>query len=137
MDKLDFNGYVRNEKMFIRNRSDFDNAIKRFDGKDVEIIVQKKRLVRSLQQNKLWWLYVTILSNELGYEKEEMHEICKFKFLKRERVIEKTGEIIEYLESTTRLTRTEFSEVVEALIRWAASMGIVLPEPNQQLELGN
>jgi len=134
-DKLEYNGYVRDGQMFIRNRPDFDHEIKRFDGKDVEIIVQKKRNVRSLQQNKLWWLYVTILSQELGYEKDEMHMICKFKFLKRERVVESTGEIIPYLESTTRLSRTEFGEVVDAIIRWAAEMNIVLPIPNQQLEL--
>lgn len=134
-DKLEFNGYVKQGQMFIRNRTDFDHMIKRFDGKDIEIVVQKKRNVRSLQQNKLWWLYVTILSDELGYEKDEMHDILKFKFLKRERVVEKTGEIIPYLESTTRLTRTEFADVVDAVIRWAAEMNIVLPSPNEQLSI--
>jgi len=135
MDKLEFNGYVKDGVMYIRNRADFDKDVKRFEGKDVEIIVQKKRMVRSIQQNRLWWLYVSILSDSLGYEKEEMHDILKFKLLKRERVIEKTGEVIEYLESTTRLTRSEFSEVVEQLIRWAATMDIILPMPNEQLSL--
>lgn len=134
-DKLEFNGYVKDGKMFIRNRQDFDHAIKRFEGKDIEIVVQKKRNVRSLQQNRLWWLYVTIIAESLGYEKEECHCILKYKFLKREKVVEKTGEVIPYLESTTRLTRSEFSEVVESVIRWAAEMDIILPEPNQQLSL--
>lgn len=132
-DKLEFNGYVKGGKMFIRNRHDFDKSIKMFEGKQIEIVVQKKRNVRSLQQNRLWWLYVTIISESLGYEKDEMHDILKFKFLKRERVVESTGEIIPYLESTTRLTRSEFSNVVDAVIRWAAEMDIVLPEPNHQL----
>lgn len=135
MDKLEFNGYVKGGVMYIRNRADFDKDVKRFEGKDVEIIVQKKRMVRSIQQNRLWWLYVSILSDSLGYEKEEIHDILKFKFLKRERIIEKTGEVIEYLESTTRLTRSEFSEVIEQLIRWAATMDIILPMPNEQLTL--
>lgn len=134
-DKLEFNGYVKKGQMFIRNRTDFDHFIKRFEGKDIEIVIQKKRNVRSLQQNKLWWLYVTILSEELGYEKDEMHDILKFKFLKRERVVEKTGEIIPYLESTTRLTRTEFADVVDAVIRWAAEMNVILPSPNEQLSI--
>lgn len=134
-DKLEYNGYVRGGQMFIRNRKDFEKEVKRFEGKDVEIVVQKKRMVRSIQQNRLWWLYVTIIAESLGYEKDEMHDILKFKFLKRERLIEKTGEIIPYLESTTRLSRSEFSEVVESVIRWAAEMDIVLPEPNQQLSL--
>lgn len=134
-DKLEYNGYVRGGVMFIRNRKDFENGVKRFEGKEVDIVVQKKRMVRSIQQNRLWWLYVTIIAESLGYEKDEMHDVLKFKFLKRERVIEKTGEIIPYLESTTRLSRSEFSEVVESVIRWAAEMNIILPEPNQQLEL--
>ena len=134
-DKLEYNGYVRGGVLFIRNRKDFENGVKRFEGKEVDIVVQKKRMVRSIQQNRLWWLYVTIIAESLGYEKDEMHDVLKFKFLKRERVIEKTGEIIPYLESTTRLSRSEFSEVVESVIRWAAEMNIILPEPNQQLEL--
>jgi len=132
-DKLEFTGYVRNGVLIVRNKHEFEQSVKRFDGKDVEIIVQKKRLVRSIQQNRLWWLYMTLLSEATGYTKDEMHDICKFKFCKRERVIEKTGEVIEYLQDTSRMTRTEFSEVVDKVIQWAAEMDIILPIPNEQL----
>jgi hypothetical protein len=121
--------------MFITRRKDFDEAIKRFEGKEVEIIVQKKRFVRSVAQNRLWWLYMDILHKELGYSKEEMHMIARFKFLKREKVIEHTGEIVEYIESTTRLSRTQFAETIDKLVQWAAEMNIVLPLPNEQLKI--
>jgi phage pi2 protein 07 len=134
-DKIEFNGRVVNDKLYIVRRNDFDEAVKRFDGKEVEIVVQKKKYVRSVQQNRLWWLYMDILHKELGYSKEEMHNVAKFKFLKREKVIEKTGEIVEYLESTTRLSRTQFAETIDKLIMWAAEMNIVLPQPNEQLKL--
>jgi len=58
----------------------------------------------------------------------------KFKFLKRERVIEKTGEILEYIESTTTLGKSDFADMVTDMVRWAASMGIIIPLPGEQLE---
>jgi len=135
LDKIEFSGRVKGGQMFITRRKDFDEAIKRFDGKEVEIIVQKKRFVRSVAQNRLWWLYMDILHKELGYSKEEMHMIARFKFLKREKVIEHTGEIVEYIESTTRLSRTQFAETIDKLVQWAAEMNIVLPLPNEQLKI--
>lgn len=134
-DKIEFYGRVKNGAVLISKRKDFDEAVKRFEGKEIEIIVQKKRYVRSIQQNRLWWLYMDILHKELGYSKEEMHELCKFRFLKREKVIESTGEVMEYLESTTRLSRTQFAETIENLVQWAAEMNIILPLPNEQMTL--
>jgi len=135
LDKIEYYGRVKNGAVLISKRKDFDEAVKRFEGREIEIIVQKKRYVRSIQQNRLWWLYMDILHKELGYSKEEMHQLATFKFLKRERVVEKTGEIIEYIESTTRLTRTQFADVIDNLVQWAAEMDIVLPMPNEQLKL--
>lgn len=103
-----------------------------FEGKRVEIKIQKLRSKRSEQQNSYWWVLVTLLANELGYEKDEMHEVLKFKFLKREKVIEQTGEIMYYSISTTKLSVTEFIELIDKLIRWAAiELSIVLPLPSE------
>jgi hypothetical protein len=64
-----------------------------------------------------------------------MHDVVKFKFLKRERVIEKTGEVVEYLTSTTELNKSEFGTFVDSTIAWAAEMGCALPAPNTQFEI--
>lgn len=110
--------------------------LKHFDNKRVEITIQKLKSTRSLQQNRLWWLYMTIISKEIGYTKEEIHEICKFKFLKREKVDEITGEVFPYLESTTKLSKSDFADMVNDLIQWSAeTFGISLPLPNEQTEL--
>lgn len=101
-----------------------------------EITIEKVKSKRSLQQNKLWWVYMTILSKDIGYTKEEIHAICKMKFLKREKVIEGTGEILEYLESTTTLNKSDFSDMTSELIRWAAeTFDIVLPLPESQIDM--
>ena len=54
---------------------------------------------------------MTILGNEVRIQREEeTHELMKFKFLKHERVIEKTGEILEYIEKAqATLSKSDFA----------------------------
>ena len=67
-----------------------------------------------------------ILSTDLGYTKEECHDICKLKFLKRERF--EDGIKVEYLKSTAQLTKKEFKKLVDDVIIWAAkTFSINLP----------
>lgn len=113
-------------------RSDLTN----FEGKRIVITISKAKSQRTVSQNALWWVYVTMIANELGYSKEEMHEVIKFKFMKCEKVNEKTGEVMQYLKSTTDLSKMDFADLINDLQRWAAeSLGIVLPEPGQQIEI--
>lgn len=111
--------------------------IKHFRGKRVEISIQKLKSKRSDRQNRLYWLYVNIISKELGYTKEELHEIIKMKFLKREKVHEATGEVFPYLGSAAILNKLEFADFVTDLIRWSAEcFNIVLPLPGEEFEMG-
>lgn len=132
--KLEYYSEVKNGHLSKSVRNKIASELLQFEGKRVEIRIEKLKSKRSIQQNRYWWLAMTILGNELGYSKEETHELMKFKFLKRERVIEKTGEILEYIESTTTLGKSDFADMVTDMVRWAASMGIVIPLPGEQLE---
>lgn len=135
--KLQYYTNVNDEGMMQRNTAkQIQEDVKHFRGKRIEITIQKLKSTRSLQQNRLWWLYMTLLSKDLGYSKDEMHEICKFKFLMREKVHEPTGEIFKYLGSTATLSKSDFADMVTDLIRWAAEcFNIVLPLPGEQTEL--
>ena len=107
-----------------------------FNGKRVEIKIQRLKSTRSVQQNRLYWLYVTMIADELGYNKNEMAEIIKYKFLKKERVDEGTAEVFEYIGSTTKLNKTEFADMVNSIIQWSAeTFNIILPAPNEQTEV--
>ena len=132
--KLEYYSEVKNGHLSKSVRNKIASEILQFEGKKVTVTIQKLKSHRSIQQNRYWWLAMTILGNELGYSKEETHELMKFKFLKSERVIEKTGEILEYIESTTTLGKSDFADMVTDMVRWAASMGIVIPLPGEQLE---
>lgn len=135
MTKIVAYGSIKDGKLTIRNRHRFDEELNSTKDMDVVITVEKYVAKRSTAQNALWWVYMGILSKELGYTKEEIHEICKFKFLKRQKVIEQTAEVVEYLESTAKLNKAEFGTLIDSLIIWAAEMNIVLPEPNEQFKL--
>jgi hypothetical protein len=140
MGKVDFEVYtafkVGEDGKFIVPAHFVSEVKKYFKDTNVEFICRRKRSHRSDKQNRLWWLYMTILSNEIGYTKEEIHEICKFKFLKREKVDETTGEVLEYLGSTAKLNKSDFADMTSDLIQWAAeTFKIVLPMPGEQTEL--
>lgn len=121
-------------ELLIRNRMLLQQECEKSGLKEFEVIVKSRSKSRSSQQNRYYWTCVTIVANELGYSKEEMHSIIGYKFLRREIVSDKTGEVFEYIKSTTKLTTTEFVVFVDELIKWSAeSLSIVLPLPNQQL----
>jgi len=101
-------------------------------GKRLEVII-RAGATRSSEQNN--WLHgcIHILAKELGYSKEEMKSIVKMKFLKREKVDEKTGEVFEYLAETHKLDKMEFSELMEELLHWSdTTFGILLPLPKDK-----
>lgn len=132
--KLEYYSDVKEGNLQNNIRNLIKKELPRFEGKRVTITIQKVKSKRTAAQNRLWWLYIGILSDELGYHKDEMHEICKFKFLKKEKVDEVHGEVFEYIGSTTDLSKSEFGELVDRLIQWAAeNFNVVLPRPGEQV----
>ena len=133
---LNYYSDVKNGKLQKNVSLKIASELKQFEGKRVEIKIQKLKSTRSQQQNRYWWAIVTILSNEIGYTKEELHDILKFKFLKKSKVVEGTGEILEYLGSTAKLNKSEFADLTTDLIRWSAeTFNVVLPQPGEQLDI--
>jgi len=131
-----FYSEIKNGVETIYRKDDMDKFISTC--KDGKYIHEIKRYSenRSLEQNRLMWAYTTIIANELGYEKETMHEIIKYKFLKREKVNEDGGEVLEYLKSTTKLTKPEFAEFIKQLQIWSAqTFNVILPDPETQLKI--
>ena len=134
--ELTYYSDVKDNKLQNNVRLKIAQELPHFNGKRVEIIIRKLTKKRSLQQNKLWWLYVNILANELGYDKDEMHDILKMQINPKEKVNEKTGLVMIYGGSTKDLKVSEFMELIERLVRWSAeNLNISLPMPNEMQEL--
>ena len=99
-------GKIKNLKIDFLDEERFVEDLVKMEGKDIVFTLKENKDYRTNQQNKLWWKYMQIIGNELGYDKDEMHDICKLKFLKRERY--EDGIRVEYLKSTAQLTKKEF-----------------------------
>jgi hypothetical protein len=121
-------GKVTQGKMILDNQSRFLVCLSRLEGKEIEVTVRKKKAQRSLEQNKAYWgIAVEILSDHLGYERDETHDLLRAKFLSR---VDDKGLMI--IRSTTSLSTVEFMEYYEKIQRWAASfLNCYIPSPGE------
>ena len=128
--------FWKDKVLTIRNRQLLIAEAEKSGLKEFEIVIKSKVKSRSNQQSRYYWLCVSIVAGELGYSKDELHAIIGYKFLRKEKVNEKTGEVYEYIESTTKLSTTEFMNFMDEFVRWSAeSLDIVLPLPDEQFTL--
>ena len=85
------------------------------------VTVTDAKLNRSLEQNeRLWELYSSI-GNHLGIEKDKIHELMGFKFLRYQTEI--AGTPVELIKSTTKLTTSEMTEYQQQIEVWGQTMG--------------
>ena len=119
-------GKINKLKIDFLDEERFVEDLVKLEGKDIIFTILENKDYRTNAQNKLWWKYMQILSADLGFTKDEMHDLCKIKFLKRERF--EDGIKVEYLKSTAQLTKKEFKKLVDEVIIWAAqTFSINLP----------
>lgn len=126
-----------------RNRKLVADAIKTFEGKEIEIIIKRKYKSRSLPQNSFYWgvlipTFQQLFKKDWGEIKsvEETHEILKFQCNYFEKVNEATGEVLRVPKSTAELTTSGFMDFHQNLRQLALDFfNTVLPEPNEQLTI--
>ena len=115
-------------KLHLFNEMQFSIALSGLEGKYVEVIVRKKKSQRSINQNSYYHgVVVRMLSDFLGYERDEMHMILRFKFLRK---VADNG--IESALSTAKLSTEEMEDYLERVRRWAAKdLEFYIPLPNE------
>ena len=69
---------------------------------------------RSINQNKFYWKLIEIISREIGYEVDEMHEVFKYKFLQKT-LEDVNGNLIKGISSTKKLNTKEFSDYIKKI----------------------
>jgi len=118
-----------------------------------EIIIHERKKDRSLEQNALYWKWLTVIGAELGESKEALHEHYKEKFLINiyERDCPDFAEMVQSLRavwhhgmkeealslrkkivaltSTSTANTHQMSEYMTAIEHDAASLAIHLPHP--------
>lgn len=132
-------GSIRNGKLHLRNRRDFDQAIAQFrEGAEVEIEVTIRRAARSIKANAWYWGgIIHAISEFTGYTPDEVHEWAKAKFIpKKLAICNGNGEVVdEYVlgGSTRKMNTVEFSEYCESIRRWAAeTLDLYIEDPGER-----
>ena len=107
--------YGENKKQFIQKVNELDLTVRW----QATIVEYKSK--RSDIQNNRYWSLMTEFGNFLGYTKDELHEICRYKFLRN--FIEIEGEQLPLLKTTTKLTTAEMADYQNEIERWGHEMG--------------
>jgi hypothetical protein len=79
--------------------------------------------IRSLEQNALYWRLVSNISAATGHDRDSLHQ-----FFKRRafgvRVEDICGAIVEVVPSSSRVSKGDFSELIEHVQAFIAEHGI-------------
>lgn len=112
------------KKLELASEIYFNHCVNKFrEGERVTLQVTNKKPRRTIQQNSFWWAYLTIASQETGHTPEELHEWAKTACMPT-RIVKIMGDPVRMKKSTTELTVTEFSELIE---KFAQKTGIPPP----------
>jgi len=124
-------------KFVIKCDKDKQNLINYFKEleNDYLVEVKKQRNTRSNMQNNYYWsCIVQVLSNELGYYPDEIHDLLKLKFSTQWESIERNDKVIgvQVVKSTARMDSKAFEIYADQIRMWAMTdLGIRLMLPNE------
>uniref|UniRef100_A0A6M3JJE1 Putative lambda recombination protein n=1 Tax=viral metagenome TaxID=1070528 RepID=A0A6M3JJE1_9ZZZZ len=124
-----------------------------------EVVVRPKEIKRSIVQNSLYWMWITIIANELGETKEAIHIRYKRKILihiferddpeyaemiEAVRTVHKSGMKVEAIKlsnqivkltSTTQTDVKQFTEYLNDIEKDAMGIQIALPHPEDRYNI--
>lgn len=105
-------------------------------GKEVQVVVKPKKKLRSLNENNYYWgVVVQMLADHTGYTPNEMHELCKVKFLPPKRIMLRNGKNDQHITiamSTTELTTSQMENFLSEIRLWAVDFwNLKIPLPNE------
>lgn len=105
----------------------FKKWLSQYEGEEIYLSVEQIKSKRSNEQNAYLWLFYTIIAEETGHTKEEIHEWARSKFLTEE-IVKVFGELTRRRRSTTSLSKGEF---IEYLANISLETGIELPDTTE------
>lgn len=129
MHSFSLQAKIKEGKLYFSRRF-FDFQLSKLKDGPADIIIEKRRSTRTIQQNRYYWLCIEIICETTGYSPEEQHEIFKKLYLPK-RNLKWRGREVEIGGSTTDLSKGEFISYMQFIQREAGEMGIILPLPEE------
>ena len=111
------------ESMIVSHFSQFP------DDEKAIISIDRDILTRSGAQNKLLWMWNKIIGDEIGHNKDDMHDKLVRKLLGEVEYTDFDGNITTRAIETKTLKVAEMKDYLEEVDRFVGEDGIVLPRP--------
>ena len=117
------------KKTFLILQNNRRQIIEAIDATPERWIVEIRSPDRTQAQNKFYWATLRQISdwvkpNHKQYDPNVWHSYMKELFLANELIELPTGELLEVEKTTTKLTKTEFGNFVNAVLAWANENGV-------------
>jgi len=118
-------------RIILRGQAQKDHALKSLmniefnQDKLMELTIKPHKKNRSLEQNALYWKWMMICADELGYTKDGMHQTFMRELLAPIIIDTPSGDVMEY--STRKLNVKEMSSYMEQVSFTAGEYGVKLP----------
>ena len=112
---MKFTGTIKNGKLKLHDREGFKRFIKGIDS-DVWVDVKVAPKMRSSELNGYYRTIIRQIGKHLGYDEDEMHEVVKQRFA---------------VKSTKELSKDDFSDQLDRIIRFAATLGFAVQDPRR------
>jgi hypothetical protein len=117
-------GEVACGKLLLRQADRFPEQVQQLRDGVYEIRLERLRATRSQQQNRFYWsVIMQTLADHTGHSPDELHEICKAKFLPKQLAMtDGNGEIVgEFVigGTTTTLSTEQFRDYCDRIMAWA------------------
>lgn len=134
---------VNNGRVADVDRHAMLTVLSNFEGKEVDISVQRAQNKRSLEQNGYYFKVIVPVLQRAVYEmwgddisKDDAHEILKQRFSKIERFHVATGELISIPVSTTTNGTMDQEDYHTKCRAWIEeTFGYRVPLPNENIEI--
>lgn len=116
---------MQNQKLWKLSKANLPNLTTYLASLDFsqnwEVVIRISKSKRTLEQNaRLWDLYRSV-GDYLGYTADEVHLLMGFKFLRKHKYV--GDQLIEFIESTTKLNIAEMAQYQERIEIYAGQLG--------------
>jgi hypothetical protein len=116
-------------KLEMESQGDVKRVLRGLIGEVVEVIIRKRRSKRSDRANRYYFgVVVKLMAEHCGYEPDEMHEALAFRFL---RIEDDPITGSPRRKRTPKTNTAEFADYVDQCIRFAAELGVYVPQPGK------
>jgi hypothetical protein len=121
--------------VILKDQHTLQNVINKLSSLNMDrpwwVEVTRCKNTRSIAQNKLFWMWLKIWGDDLGYSKDEMYDVVVSRLwpLHDEERLSYNGQEVARQRRTSQLTTKDFTALLDNIDREAANTGTVLPKP--------